>query len=311
MRILRLLRHANPFVRASRSAEELAHASVPRHGRFWFPRLLLSEWRRIDISALASQVAYSLIFAIPSLMLFMMAMAAIVDQRTGVPVARWLRDAIDEYAPSAIKELLVSIVDEAVSRAGSGFASLSAAIAILIAIWGASSGINTLMNACNRAYGVPDTRSFVAKRVLSLLLTGVFAIFAVTTAVLFIGGQKLEHAVFQRLDLSPTYREWWGLMRWPVIVLPIASALLLLYSLGSIARPPLRWTVPGARFSAGGWLVLLWGFRYILSIIRPGSPYGATGSVLVMLFFLHATGMVFIIGAAFNGLLVRFFRPRS
>ena len=74
--------------------------------------MLYDEWGRIQVSALASQVAYSLIFAIPSLILFLMAMAAVIEQRFKVPIASTLRDAINEYAPDAVRYLLIAIVDQ-------------------------------------------------------------------------------------------------------------------------------------------------------------------------------------------------------
>lgn len=271
--------------------------------------MLKSEWSRIDASALASQVAYSLIFAIPSLLLFLMAIAAIIDQRTGIPVANWLRMQINRNAPDEVNDLLIAIVDEAVSRVSGGFASASAVIALLIAVWGASGGINALMNACNRAYGVPDTRSFVQKRVLAILLTGIFAVFVVSTAMLFIGGGMLERSIADHWAIADGRGVWWSAVRWPLTAVPVAIALVLLYSIGSVTHPPLRWTLPGALISAVTWLAVLWLFGYILTVIRPGSPYGVAGSVLVLLFFLYTTGIVFILGAAFNGVYVRHFRP--
>lgn len=278
-------------------------------GRFALARVLLNEWRRIDAQALASQVAYSLVFAIPSLMLFLMALAALIDKQTGVPIANWMRNEIEQYAPDEFKSLLDAIVNHAVTRVGSSTASASAVIAVLVAIWGASGGINALVNACNRAYGVPDTRSFIAKRVLALILTGIFTIFVLFTGVIFIGGSRLEQWFFHKLTLGHRFLTWWALMRWPAILTSVTLALLLLYTIGPIVRPPLRWTAFGAFIAAGAWLLLLWGFRWILTLIDPGTPYGATGSVLVFLFFLRMTGIIFILGAALIGLLVRRFRP--
>ena len=288
-----------------------AHGKVERKGRFWFPWLLVHEWNRIGVSALASQVAYSLIFAIPSLILFMMAIAALVDRHTRFPVADRLRSAIEDYAPESIRQLLISIVDEAISQVSSGFASVSVIIAVVVAVWGASGGINALMNACNRAYGVPDTRFFIAKRILALLLTGVFAVLVVASAVIFMIGERLQIRLVNAIGFGDDIQSWWSIIRWPAYVTPVAIALVLLYSIGSIARPPLQWTLPGALVAASAWIFLLWGFRLILGVINPGSPYGATGSVMVLLFFLYATGIVFILGAAINGLLVRFFRPAT
>lgn len=260
------------------------------------------------MSALASQVAYSLIFAIPSLILFLMAMAAVIERQFDVPIASTLRDAIDEYAPDAVRELLIAIVDQAITQVSSGVASVSAIVAVIVAIWGASGGINALMNACNRAYGVPDTRTFVSKRILALMLTAVFAVFTVLTSALFIGGRMLERRFFNAVDVSDRVQDAWEVLRWPAIALPIVIALWMLYTIGPAARPPLRWTIPGAIVASVIWLGVLWGFRGILEIINPGSPYGATGSVLVLLFFLYTTGVVFILGAAINGLLVQHVR---
>lgn len=305
-----VFRYANPFHRRWRKHREADTAPRPLPtGRFVFGRVLLAEWRRIDAQALAAQVAYSLVFAVPSLVLFLMAVAAVIDKQTGLPVAGWLQNAIEDYSPAALQDLLAAIVDNAVVRAGGETASASAIAAVLLAIWGASGGINALINACNRAYGLPDTRSFVAKRVLALLLTGVFALFSLVTTILFIGGRELEHAVYARLSLGGGAQEVWTLLRWPVFALPVAIALFLLYTIGPVLRPPVRWTAVGAFTAACLWLGLLVGFRFVLTLIDPGSPYGATGSVLVFLSFLRMTGGIFIFGAALTGLLVRRFRP--
>lgn len=306
------VRYANPFHRTWRKHREPEVTGPPKPrptGRFAFARLVIAEWQRIDAQALAAQVAYSLVFAVPALLLFLLAIAAVIDKRTGIPVADRLRDGIDEYAPESLQELLDSIVDNAVVRAGGETASLGAVAAVLFAIWGASGGVNALINACNRAYGLPDTRSFVAKRVLALLLTGVFALFSLLTTVLFIGGRELEQAVYARLDLGGGEQRAWELLRWPAFALPVACALFLLYTIGPVFRPPVRWTAVGALAAAAAWLLLLAGFRFILTLINPGTPYGATGSVLVFLSFLRLTGGIFILGAALTGLLVRRFHP--
>jgi membrane protein len=278
-------------------------------GRFVLARVLINEWNRIDAGALASQVAYSLIFAVPSLVLFLLAIAAVIDKQTGVPVAQWLRDQIAQYSPPATRDLLDGIVTNAVTRVGSGAASVSAATAVVVAIWGASGGINALMNACNRAYGVPDTRSFIAKRVLALILTAVFAVFVLFTGAVYIAGGRAEHWLFAHMTLGGTFLFWWRLMRWPAILVSVTLALLMLYMIGPLVRPPFRWALPGSLVTAVVWMLLLVGFRWILRLIDPGTPYGATGSVLIFLVFLRLTGMIFILGAALIGLFARRFRP--
>ena len=44
---------------------------------------------------------------------------------------------------------------------------------------------------------------------------------------------------------------------------------------------------------------------------NPGSAYGVLGSVLVLLFYLYVTGIVFLIGAELNALIGRKYDPAT
>jgi membrane protein len=243
----------------------------------------------MDVPALASQVAYSFMFAIPSLVLLLMSLAVLVDEGLGIPVADFLRDAIEEQVPASAQDLFTAVVDETMARVGTGGASLGLVIAIVVGIWGGSGGVGALVKSCNRAYGLRDTRNFAVKRLLAIWLTGVVGLLVVAGATLF---ARVYNALY-----------------WPGAVLAILIALVTLYCLGTISQPPVRWTLPGAALATASWLLLLWGFRFALNYINPGTPFGAAGGVIVVLLFLYFTGIVFILGAAANGMLIRWRRP--
>jgi membrane protein len=53
------------------------------------------------------------------------------------------------------------------------------------------------------------------------------------------------------------------------------------------------------------WLLATAVVGIYVTFSNPGSAYGVVGSVLVLLFFLYITGIVFILGAELNAVLVR------
>ncbi len=80
--------------------------------------------------------------------------------------------------------------------------------------------------------------------------------------------------------------------------------LAVLYYLGPNAKPPFRWLSLGSAVATLLWVLAALGFRFFLMVMNPGSPFGAAGSILVLLFFLYVTGFTFSLGAEVNAALV-------
>src|SRR3954447_24408606 len=70
----------------------------------------LNDIKGDDVPGLAAEIAYHAIFAIPPLIIFMVTVAAMVNQFTGVPVAERLYDFINRSAPGDTRVLLNSLV---------------------------------------------------------------------------------------------------------------------------------------------------------------------------------------------------------
>jgi membrane protein len=101
------------------------------------------------------------------------------------------------------------------------------------------------------------------------------------------------------------------LVRWPVTIALVFGALTLVYTIGTgVAQSP-RWVVPGAALATVAWLVVVEGFEIYLRFVDPGSAYGAVGSVVVFLFFLYVSSLVFIGGAMVTAVLGRHFDARA
>jgi membrane protein len=59
------------------------------------------------------------------------------------------------------------------------------------------------------------------------------------------------------------------------------------------------------------WVVAVLGFKLYLAIANPGSAYGALGGVIVLLFFLYVSALIFVLGAEFNAVLAHRHAPNT
>ncbi len=131
-----------------------------------------------DVPGLAAEIAYHFVFALAPLLIFIISLAAILDNYTGIDVSGQLEELITENAPSPeVEEVLNTLVDTAVTQAGGGVASIGAITSLLVALWSGSRAVGTLMKAFNRAYDVPEARPFVKKKLVAIGLTLALGLF--------------------------------------------------------------------------------------------------------------------------------------
>ena len=264
---------------------------------------LYHAWNRIEVGTLSTQFAYSSILSLPSVVILLMSLAAIADRTFHIPVATTLQDLIDTNAPVEIRALLQTLVDQAIKDVGEGRLSINLTVSASLALWSASGGVNTLINACHRAHGLKNTRSFVKRRAVGLLLTASISIFLITAIALAFVGRQIGVKLTERFALGAGFNDLWEQLRIPGVVVGIAISLLLVFQLGMAIRPPLKWTLPGAVFGALAWLGLSAGFQEYLLISNPASPYGGAGNFILLLVFLYLTGFIFIVAAQVNGVI--------
>ncbi len=259
------------------------------------------SWNRIEVGTLSTQFAYSSILSLPSVAILIMSMAAIADRTFNIPIASTLTDFINRNAPGEIQDLLHTLVERAITDVGDASLSVNLAVSAALALWSASGAVNTLINASHRAHGIKNTRSFVKRRLVGLALTGSISVFLISAFTLAFAGRQVGDKIAQHFKLGGTFNQLWAQLRIPGITVGIAVSLLLVFQIGMVTRPPLKWTLPGAVFGAVGWLGLSVGFQEYLLVSNPASPYGGTGNFILLLVFLYLTGLIFILAAQLNG----------
>ena len=277
-------------------------------GRLSAKDLARKTWTRIsddEVTTLSTSFAYFWVFAIPPLLILTVMIAAILNRATSVQVVEHLRSLIQDRAPADTREMLLKLVDNAVAKVGGGIASFGATATALLALWSGSSAVSILIKGFNRAYDVKESRSFLRLKLTTLALT-LALVFSVNMAfVLLVFGKRLGGWLADRFGLGSAFDAAWTIGRWPIAIIGIMLLLTLLYWKGPNVEQPFRWITLGSLAATILWLIVVAGMGIYLSLADPGSAYGVLGSVIVLLVFLHFTGIVFFLGAEINAVLYR------
>jgi membrane protein len=202
-------------------------------------------------------------------------------------------------------------VDNAIAQVSGGGASLAVLLTALLALWSGSNAVNALVESFNLAYGVEEGRPFLRKKALVLGLTLMLALLINLAFVLLVFGQRIGSWIADKAGLGPAFDLTWNIARWPLAIAAIAFILAVLYYAGPNVEQSFRWISPGSLFATLLWLIATAGFGIYLRFSNPGSAYGVLGSVLVLLFYLYVTGIIFLIGAELNALLGRRYDPAT
>lgn len=266
---------------------------------------LYREVGKDKATTLAAAVAYHTVFAIPALLTLLVLGAALVDRVSDIDVTGRLRTQITERAPADTQDLLNSVVDNAIAEVGGGGISLGILLTAGIALWSGSNAIGSFITAFNQAYDVKEGRPFVRKKLLTIGLTLLLVVFVNVAFALLVFGERIGSWLADQIGAGSAFDLFWNILRWPAAIAAIAIFLALLYYLGPNVSQSFSWISPGSVMATIGWLIATAGFGIYLRFSDPGSAYGAVGSLLVLVFFLYVTALVFILGAEINAILAK------
>lgn len=265
----------------------------------------VQEFSRDDMPTIAAGIAYHTLFSIPPLLLFVVAMAAAVNQFSAIPVAETLRDAIRDSAPQQSQQLLLDMIDSALEQVSGTSATIGGLFAVALALWSGSNAFGVISRSFNRAYYIEETRGFVRLKGQSILLTLILGTLAILAAFLLVSGQETGSWIADKLNLSSAFELFWTLARIPLALTFLILMLTILYWFAPNVRHPLKFVLPGAILATIMFALISFGIRIYLSLSDPGSAYGAASGIVILLLFTYFIAMSFTLGAELNSVMWR------
>ncbi|CAO3428602.1 YihY/virulence factor BrkB family protein [Azospirillum doebereinerae] len=270
-------------------------SEIPKAG---WKDILLRTWEeqsKDNVSMLAAGVAYYGLLAI------FPAIAAMVSLYGLVADASVIESQVGQMAGLLPPEAMSIITDQArkVASAPSQGLGFGVIFGLLLTLWSASRGTNSLVAALNVAYGEEERRGFFTLAVLSLTLTLAGLVFIILTLVLIVA----VPAVIAIVGLEDTVIGWAAsLARWPILALAVMGVLAVLYRYAPDRREPKwRWVSWGSAIATVVWLLGSAGFSlYVSHFGSYNETYGSVGAVVVLLLWFNLSSYVVLLGAELN-----------
>jgi membrane protein len=259
----------------------------------------LANFKKHDMSTYAAALSYGILFALFPFLIFLIALLGVLDLQEFFD---WLLEQAESAFPADAYQRFADIVGQIRSQPQGGLLSFG----VIAAIWAASSGIRSLMNALNVTYEVEETRPAWKLYALSVLYTiGLAALMIAATALMLLGPDAFEWLADQ-VGLGDAAVTVWTWLRFPVlIVLLMIVAAIVYYSCPNVDQP-FRLITPGAVVAVVVWVIASVGFSiYVSNFGNYNATYGSLGGVIVMLFYFYLSSAVLLLGAEINAELHR------
>ncbi|GGD02650.1 YihY/virulence factor BrkB family protein [Halopseudomonas salina] len=246
-----------------------------------------------DMPTYAAALSYRALFALFPFLLFLIAMLSFLNLQD---FFGWLREQAALVLPSAALEIVDPVITDLQSGKNSIFS-----VAIVVAIWVASNGIRSLMNAMNKAYNVSETRPGWKRYLLSVAYTVGLALLLLTATALMVVGPGLIAWIGSWVGLGDMAVTLWAVLRWPFAIMLLMLVVALLYYFTPDVEQKFRYITPGSIMAVIIWIVASLGFGfYVSNFGNYDAMYGGIGAMIVLLLFFYISSAVLLLGAELN-----------
>jgi len=240
---------------------------------------------------------YATLALFPAITMLVFIYGLMFDPVTVEPQLRVLEKLLPPEAYALIAERVHLLVGQP-----RGTLSVGLAISISIAFYSASAGMRALLSALNLAFQVHGQRGIIGFYAVGLLLTFGAILGAVIGIALLVFLPVAINAAGLDAYASTLVRGF----SFALLLLYVLAALVLLYRLGPVGRPPGPWLSLGALVATVLWLLASAGLSaYIDHVASYDATYGSLGAVVAVMMWFYVTAYAVLLGAELDAQIER------
>jgi len=243
-----------------------------------------------DVVDLAAQVSF---YFVLSLVPFLIVLAAIVGWLPSGTLWQSFAQWITDYFPNRSRQAVFATILD-LTRGYTGFLSFG----LLAAIWSASSGFMSLMEALSIACCGRDTRGYWKRRAIATVTTLVASFFCLMAFGLWTLGHWATREIYSELKFVGVIHFRWSVIAWWLgTVFLMFVALTLINHFLPDRKRPWRWFTIGNIFSVTGIIIVSVGFNLFL-LYSPTVPqvYTVLAGFVILMTWIYVANVIVLIG---------------
>jgi YihY family inner membrane protein len=246
-------------------------------------RGVVEQAQEDEITFLAASIAYYAFVSLIPLLLFMFLVASVVG---GQELANQIVDQSSEYLAPAGQDAIEGAITGEEGRGGATIAGF------VVLLWSALKLFRGLDTAFSIVYGAGLEKSIVGQ-ILNALLVFIPMLIAVL-GMLALGTVTALIPDIPFFSLTPIF----ALIALSIVFLPVH------YVLPDVDGLTVRQAIPGAVLTGMGWAILHALFGIYAANAGQYDAYGVIGGILLLLTWLYIGGIIIILGAVLNYVLM-------
>lgn len=266
-------------------------------------RRLIWETATDNTTGLASQLAYTLLFAVAPVLFFFWHLLGLFG--TDPAKLHGIFSILKSFLPpdAKVQEVLDVATASVVVTGSSGF---FANAGILLGIYCGTIFIATISKALSHTYGVKEPRNWWSKYVISFLLLFWFGIVILICFNAVVFGETLAGVAEVNFQLKFPLQVWITYLNLPLTSISLIGLALVLYLLTPENYLTIRQALPGAIFFSIGWITVTKLFQlYVAHYSRYDATYLALASIIILLTWMYLTCLFLLLGGKLNAILRR------
>lgn len=267
-----------------------------------FLLLIYDKFMEEDVLSSAAQVAFYFSFSIFPLLLFLISLIGMV-----LGSADDLRNELFYYLsqvmPLSAYKLLKDTIQEVTQNSTGG----KLTIGLLIALWSASAGVDSLRVALNSLFNLKEKRAWWKTKLLSLIVILGLTVMISFSLGIVIYGWKFLSFLISMAHLPHPSKSILMIIQWVVVLVLLLSVFALIYNyLPSYPKPKWVWITPGAITAIVLWILLSFILKTYLQYYNTyDRMYGSLGAVIILMLWLYLTALVALLGGIINACLLK------
>lgn len=251
--------------------------------------------------AIASHIALSALMALFPFLIVLTSLAGffgskeLADQAVALLLQVWPQQVADSLSDE-IRDVLTTTRGDALT------------IGLVLAVYFASNGVESLRVGLNRAYSVIEPRSWYWLRLESIGYTLIAAFTALAMAFLIVLGPLMLEAARRHIPLIvETNEHFLNVTRYGITVLALVIALFILHAWLPAGRRSFLQILPGIIFTFAASLLSGIVFGQYLARFANNyvTMYAGLASVIIALVFLYFIAAIFVYGGELNAAIIK------
>lgn len=264
-------------------------------------RRTVAEYKDDQLSDRAAALTYRGMLALFPALLVLVSLLSVA----GPSATKTVLDNLHALTPPSARAILTGAVTQLQASRTTG--GIVVVLALLGALWSASSYIAAFIRAANAVYDIREGRPAWKVTPLRLGLTVLMLLLLAASSLIVVFTGPLARQAGTALGIGDAALTAWSIAKWPVLVIFVALMIALLYwATPNVRGRGFRWVSAGSLLAVVLWLVVSGGFTlYVANFSSYNKTYGTLAGVVVFLVWLWLSNLAILFGLELDAELAR------